>query len=186
MPAVGHQVRKRYSAFRQDWWELNTAAKKIAGIEHELTTNSGSSLKDLVQKMSLGFGEMQDSLAMNRLMTRSLASNERRIPMFECDAHGQQMWVNEAWIALTGLTTEQMQGWGWVTAIHEEDRARIVEQWENAIIQKRIFIETFRYQNVLTRESAEVRCRADLVLSAAGRPLGWVGAAIPVKKEMGT
>jgi PAS domain S-box-containing protein len=175
VPMIGKRARAMYNRLG-----------KLDTIEHELTTNSGQSLKDLVMRMTRTVGDMSDDLAMTRLMTRSLASNERRIPMFECNASGSQLWVNDAWTMLTGLSLEEMLGWGWVTAVYEPDRERVVTEWENAIIQKRLFIGRFRYQHVVTREITEVQCRANVVLSAAGRPLGWVGAAIPVKKETTT
>jgi PAS domain S-box-containing protein len=52
--------------------------------------------------------------------------------VFGTDPEGNCTYVNPAYRALTGLTDEQCRGTGWVTAIHPDDRARVLEEWDTA------------------------------------------------------
>ena len=42
------------------------------------------------------------------------------------DAQGKNISVSSRWETLTGLTSEQTEGYGWLDAVHPEDRPRIV------------------------------------------------------------
>ncbi|HEY7524433.1 MAG TPA: diguanylate cyclase [Candidatus Limnocylindrales bacterium] len=55
------------------------------------------------------------------------------IGLFETDAEGQCVYVNERWCRLTGLTPDQALGLGWTTALHPDDRERIVTAWTQAV-----------------------------------------------------
>ncbi len=60
------------------------------------------------------------------LITRSPAG------IFETDAKGRCVFVNEKWCELSGLTRQQALGSGWKQAIHPEDRERELEAWTKA------------------------------------------------------
>jgi PAS domain S-box-containing protein len=42
-------------------------------------------------------------------------------------------FLNQGWLDYTGMTAEQAQGWGWVDAIHPDDRKRLVEDWQSCL-----------------------------------------------------
>ena len=60
------------------------------------------------------------------LVTRSPAG------IFETDAKGRCVFVNEKWCELSGLTRQQALGSGWKQAIHPEDRERELEAWQKS------------------------------------------------------
>ena len=60
------------------------------------------------------------------LITRSPAG------IFETDARGRCVFVNEKWCELSGLTRQQALGSGWKQAIHPEDRERELEAWQKS------------------------------------------------------
>ena len=46
---------------------------------------------------------------------------------------GRAEFLNQRWLAFTGMTAEAAAGWGWVQAIHPDDRARLVEHWRSCV-----------------------------------------------------
>lgn len=53
--------------------------------------------------------------------------------IFETDAKGRCVFVNEKWTELSGLTRQQALGSGWKQALHPEDRERELELWQKHI-----------------------------------------------------
>ncbi len=49
-------------------------------------------------------------------------------PCFESGADGDCTFVNRAWTALSGLGFEESLGLGWLSAVVEQDRARILDE----------------------------------------------------------
>ena len=48
-------------------------------------------------------------------------------------AQGELMPPQPRWAAYTGQGEEAYQGWGWVDAVHPDDRARAAEVWAETI-----------------------------------------------------
>jgi PAS domain S-box-containing protein len=46
---------------------------------------------------------------------------------------GNAVCIGRRWLALTGLTAEQALGWGWASAVHRDDVARLTQSWQAAV-----------------------------------------------------
>src|SRR5690606_2895760 len=55
------------------------------------------------------------------------------VALFQTDAAGRCVYVNRQWTMLSGLTSEQSMGMGWLAALHPEDRERVAAGWAQAI-----------------------------------------------------
>ena len=66
------------------------------------------------------------------------------VGLFRADAAGEYLDVNESWCRLTGRSPEQALGLRWISAIHPEDRERVVDTWASAIQEGRAFKAEFR------------------------------------------
>ena len=53
--------------------------------------------------------------------------------IWETDATGEFQADSPHWSAFTGQTLKSMQGWGWLDAVHPEDRDRVKLDWQAAI-----------------------------------------------------
>lgn len=62
---------------------------------------------------------------------RLLATNIPQL-VFRCHADGRRTWPSPQWISFTGLSAEQSEGFGWLEAIHPEDRAATRAGWAAA------------------------------------------------------
>ena len=52
------------------------------------------------------------------------------VAIYETDAEGNCLMVNEQWRRFSGLTNEQAYGEGWQIAIHPDDRSHVFELWK--------------------------------------------------------
>lgn len=50
-----------------------------------------------------------------------------------CDPQGQLEYVNQRLFDYTGLTRAQVQGWGWLAAVHTDDVQRLQQHWQEAM-----------------------------------------------------
>ena len=55
------------------------------------------------------------------------------------NAEGQVLKDNPSWRALTGQSEEAFKGWGWLDAIHPEEREQTRQRWYQAIASKSVF-----------------------------------------------
>ncbi|MBN8227776.1 PAS domain S-box protein [Corallococcus macrosporus] len=121
---------------------------------------------------------------------RLRASEERYRQLFE--AAPQVIWTNQTdggnsqfnslWFKLTGQTQEQASHYGWLNAIHPEDRARLKAQREEAIRQEQAYAIDFR----LRMADGGYRWQVGRVVplyDAGGKLEGWLGAAIDVHER---
>lgn len=99
-------------------------------------------------------------------------------------ATGQIVWTNSpdgqmlgdqpGWAALTGQTSEQYRGFGWASAVQEEDRQPTVDAWNEAVRTRGVFA----FEHRVRRSDGVYRhfsIRAVPVLKDDGSIREWVG-----------
>ena len=67
------------------------------------------------------------------------------VGIYQTDADGNCVYVNEKWCELTGLTETEAMGSGWVDALHPEDRNSVFAEWNAAVSEKRTFVLEYRF-----------------------------------------
>ena len=85
-------------------------------------------------------GLVQDVTAIERTNAALLEGKERyrtlaegMVPLvWRSSNEGLWTWAGPQWLDYTGQTQEQAQGWGWLDAIHPEDRQSTMEAWHQA------------------------------------------------------
>ena len=117
------------------------------------------------------------------------ASEERFRTMFdlvpdllwEGRADGFTDWYNRRWLEYTGQTAAEAAGWGWVAAIHPDDRARSRDTYQRGVTTG----TPVRQEHRIRRHDGEYRwflVKAAPV-PAAGTAVRWFGAATDVHDE---
>ena len=71
----------------------------------------------------------EEILSNNELRFRTLTVNAP-VGIFQTDANGKTIYVNETWLQYTGLRFNEAIGDGWVQAVHPDDREMLVKEWE--------------------------------------------------------
>lgn len=80
-------------------------------------------IRDVTEKT-----KAEKALRDSELRFRTLADNTP-VGIFQTDADGQTIYVNEKWMEYSGLTFEEVMGEGWVKAVHPEDRDMLLQNW---------------------------------------------------------
>ncbi|MGH2517465.1 MAG: PAS domain S-box protein, partial [Ktedonobacterales bacterium] len=106
-------------------------------------------------------------------------------------ATGQMVWtvlpdgsVIDAppWRTFTGLTAEQIKGWGWLDAVHPSDRERTAHLWEQAVASQTPFEGEYRAR----RNDGMYRLvgvRAMPIWNASGRVREWVSVSTDITER---
>jgi PAS domain S-box-containing protein len=97
-------------------------------------------------------------------------------------ASGEVISELPSWSAFTGQTLAEARGWGWLNAIHPDDRAQTMSDWSVAFAAK----SAFRSENRVRRHDGEYRnmlSRAVPILDGRGAIVEWTGANIDVTEQ---
>jgi PAS domain S-box-containing protein len=89
-------------------------------------------------------------------------------------ADGQMVGEQPGWAALTGQSFDEYQGFGWVNAVHPDDREASTVSWNNAVATKSMYVHEHRVR----RHDGEWRqfaIRGLPLLGSSGRIVEWVG-----------
>ena len=77
-----------------------------------------------------------------RVKTRELRESQGRyqtlaemspVGIFRTDPQGDCVYVNERWCGISGLTTLESLGRGWLRSIDPQDRERVAREWDKAL-----------------------------------------------------
>ncbi|WP_309896004.1 ATP-binding protein [Archangium sp.] len=95
---------------------------------------------------------------------------------------GEFVEEQPGWSVFTGQTRAEYQGWGWLDAVHPEDRELTVRSWEASLSTRTPYQLEYR----LRRQDGVYRhmlARAVPVLEKDGRVREWVGAHRDVTRQ---
>jgi two-component system, NarL family, sensor histidine kinase NreB len=74
----------------------------------------------------------EEELSRNELRFRTLTGNAP-VGIFQTDAAGKTIYVNETWMKYTGLTFDEAIGDGWRKVLHPDDREIQIRQWQDRL-----------------------------------------------------
>jgi len=72
-------------------------------------------------------------------------SDASPLGIFVSDIHGECVYTNDAYHTLSGLNLEQTLGTNWSTAIHPDDRERVIVEWQAAALGQAVFKSEARF-----------------------------------------
>lgn len=157
--AIGHEKR----AWSED--DLATMRDLAAMVESELHLRSEIASRH----------EAERDLRLNEARLRSIADAAPAM-MWQTDQQGASIYRSRGWQEFTGQPPARAIGFGWLDAVHPEDRARIGETILSANTAKQAFSAAYR----LLRTDGTWRRIADAGnphFSDEGAFLGLVGSA---------
>jgi PAS domain S-box-containing protein len=103
------------------------------------------------------------------------------IPALVWSAHpdGSAELFNRPWLDYTGLSAEEVQGWGWKAAIHPDEVGRLVDFWSAALSSG----QPNQIEARLRRFDGQYRWflfRANPLRDESGRLVKWYGTNIDI------
>ena len=131
-------------------------------VKFILTSN-----RDVTKRMHL-----EQKLLDSEMLFRSLSENAT-VGVFRTDPLGNCTYVNARWSYIAGFTNEQAQSGGWMSAIHEEDKPKVVEEWIASIKEDREF--SLEYRFIGSGKIFWVQGGSSKYTDSVGNILGYVG-----------
>ncbi|MBV8817687.1 MAG: PAS domain S-box protein [Acidobacteriaceae bacterium] len=98
------------------------------------------------------------------------------------NATGEMAGEQPGWAAFTGQSYPEYQLYGWVDAVHPDDRQPTVDAWKQALAERRMFA----FEHRVRRNDGEYRLfsvRAVPVTDRAGNIREWVGVHTDITEE---
>lgn len=95
----------------------------------------------------------------------------------ETDADGGLIYCNSQFTHWTGMNSEEASGYGWASAVHIEDRARIINEWSSAVKEKRPIDLWYRYKHANIEIPVHAR---SVVIRNDNEVLGYLALIVPV------
>jgi PAS domain S-box-containing protein len=107
------------------------------------------------------------------------------VGIFNTDAQGNCLYVNQQWCAMAGFTVQESLGTGWSKAIHPDDREQIFKEWYEAAENYLPFYSEHRFFNH-QGETIWVLCQATPVWIENQEFMGYVGTVTDIsdRKEL--
>lgn len=100
--------------------------------------------------------------------------------VWTAQADGSVAEDSPSWREFTGQTLEQMLGWGWLDAIHPDDRSRAENDGRRAFKHEETYHTEYRLWHAPSAKYRNTLVRAVRVLNEDGSTREWVGSNIDV------
>ncbi|NRD22648.1 PAS domain S-box protein [Winogradskyella litoriviva] len=107
--------------------------------------------------------QAEENLINSELLFRGL-STHAPVGIFKTDKVGVCNFVNAEWINYSGLSFDQAMGLGWTSALHKEDKDRVIKSWQISIQKQKEFITDCRFETkegIVTWLSVKAVCYYD-------------------------
>jgi PAS domain S-box-containing protein len=124
----------------------------------------------------------RQKIAESEARYRSLVSILTDVP-WTTDAAGAFVEPQTAWAEYTGQTWEEMQGFGWATALHPEDRTRIQTIWQKAIADKSNYEAYGRVWHAASSGYRHFIARATPLFNPDNSIREWVGTCTDIHER---
>jgi PAS domain S-box-containing protein len=145
-----------------------------SGVAMPLADNSGfvKIIRDLTERR-----KAEERVRESEQLFRLLATNIPQL-VFRTKGDGNRVWGSPQWIAFTGLSLDASLGFGWMDAIHLEDRAATITAWEEAM-QLGTYEVEHRIRRSIDGEFRWHQTRANPIADSRGNG-EWVGTSTDI------
>lgn len=102
--------------------------------------------------------------------------------LWAADPAGRFAYGQREWQRFTGLDLDEQIDFGWLDAIHEDDRGHFVQDWARARASTDVFVSEVRIWSEVYDEYRECELRSAPLFDDEGRVREWVGHLIDVSE----
>lgn len=142
--------------------------EKVTSVLKELEPNGGGSIKDKINKIAY------DLELMNVRYDATLYIDSN--PIFINDKLGNVIFVNAAWLEMTGFNNpKDAMGFGWMKALPEEEAERLQIINETLTKHPSSFMGEIIFKNIKTQEIIKTNCRTTLIRDSKDNIVSTIG-----------
>ena len=106
------------------------------------------------------------------------------VGIFLAAQDGSYLYVNERWCDITGLSTEESFGEGFIEAVHSHDKKRVLTEWKKAVANKEQFYSEYRVTRKTDDAEIWVLAQALPEIESDGTVAGYVGTITDITDRM--
>lgn len=150
---------------------LNEDIEGILTFAYEVTDQVLA--RQQVEALARALRRQQQALRESEERYRSLVEATAQI-IWDTKAEGEFVTPQPGWSSFTGQTTAELWGWGWLNAVHPDDREPTAKAWSAAVANRSLH----QVEHRLRRHDGEYRymsVRAVPVLTPDGQVREWIG-----------
>jgi diguanylate cyclase (GGDEF)-like protein/PAS domain S-box-containing protein len=92
-------------------------------------------------------------------------------------------YYNDHWVAYTGMSVEQTQGWGWEPVLHPDDLQRCVDVWKYSVDTGEPYEIEYRFRRASDGSYRWHLGRALPVRDGEGKILKWFGTCTDIQDQ---
>jgi PAS domain S-box-containing protein len=122
--------------------------------------------------------KLHDSEQYYRLLTEAIPPI-----VWTADTDGGIDFCNQRGLDFTGLTLEQIKGWGWMAVLHPEDVPRAREQWNESLASGKTYQIEYRFKRVTDGSYRWFLARALPLRDESGNILKWFGTCTDIHDQ---
>lgn len=126
-------------------------SESVNTIKSEITANGGGSLKDVVCRLSDSCERIEHGQKIIEQRTKA-SLHYNSTALFETDSSGKVVWTNEPFYELTGQHLVDVQGYDWLTYVHEDEREELFMEFQSCLSMSRKF-----HKELKTYDEKDVR-----------------------------
>lgn len=150
-----------------------TVLPVINSLQYQFSTNSGKSIKDQITRI-------EDNVKLQDIKGKLMSDMLVEIGEYQCDSHGNTVWVNSALCKLFGLEYSEMLNNGWLSGVDDKERLHVWDQWKESVDKNIPLNMEYTIHNELTGETFRARTSAKCHRNNDGRILGFYGTVTKV------
>lgn len=135
------RFRSRFAERRPD----GTHVRDGLATDITLDKRAESILREREEALAFENANLEGTLDENERVFSALTTVSP-VGIFRTDAAGQCLFVNHRWCEIGGTSAEAVREAGWAAAIHPDDHARVVAEWNAAVRIGAAFRAEYRLQ----------------------------------------
>ncbi|MCD2323349.1 PAS domain-containing protein [Sphingomonas sp. IC-56] len=167
--------------------ELRVALEELQVLTEELEA-ANASLHETNRLLDARVEERTRRLNQTNEVLRTTEASFRTIAdlvpdlLWRTDAHGRATWFNERWSRYSGQLDEEPLGWGWLDAVHPDDRDVARAEWVRAVADCSTFQQEFRLRGAAGNYHWFL-VRAEPTRNIDGRIVNWYVAGTDIHAQ---
>ncbi|WP_207540531.1 sensor histidine kinase [Sabulicella rubraurantiaca] len=164
--------------------ELNVAMEELQVFTEELEATNReleARVEERTEELTAANARLRGEIAAREASEQRMRVLLEGIPqlVWQAEGTGEWLWSSPQWTQQTGLAQEESRGWGWLRAVHPDDREAARSAWARAAqgqpfeVEARLFCSadgSFRW----------FQSRATPVRNAVGHILEWLGTSTDI------